>query len=781
MQVDYSKIPEEMRGYNSWLVWRYEDRGGGKPTKIPYNPRTGKMVSVTDPTSWCSFNEALCAGTPGFGYDGIGFVLSQNDPYVFVDLDATQSEAEINIQTAIFKELDSYSEYSPSGKGLHIIVRGENLPKGRRRSNVELYSTERYMTMTGAVFHDKPIADRNDLIKSIWGQMAGGSVGAYSVQSEPQYFSDADIIQKALNAVNGQKFSELLDGNWQYLYPSQSEADISFIDILAFYTQNVEQIIRIFWGSPLGQRAKAGRIDYVMSMIHRSFDRMLPPVDLIQRKQDLQAAVLSGDIIIPAAVSDSKKELRDSIVTKLRNLTKPQPYSFPPGLVGDIAQFIYDSSPYPAKPVALVGALGLTAGIVGRCYNVSGTGLNLYLCLLAKTGVGKESISRGMHKIMNAVTSAHPDKTTVPAAQYFIGPSEFASGQGLLRHLTNENQRCFVSLLGEFGLTMQKLAHPRASSADIMLKKIILELYNKSGKDDVLGASSYAQKENNTAQIKAPAVSIIGETTPSTFYAAVDERLILDGLLPRFIFVEHDAPRPRLNKKGLHLKPSQKLISDMIELTTHSLMMQRDNACINVKLNDEAELFFDTLEHLTGDFINATENDALRDLWSRAYVKVLKLAACVAVGNNRYDPVIDVATAEWAYNIVAADILTIHSKFEAGEIGRNNDENKQTKMLLEAALEYINTDFDGLPRYGTDKRLYDAGLVPYSYFQRRLSNMAIFRTDMRGSKRALQEALSQLIDSGDLQEVGKGQMIRQYKFSGRAFLIGAHKYLPPET
>ncbi len=46
----------------------------------------------------------------------------------------------------------------------------------------------------------------------------------------------------------------------------------------------------------------------------------------------------------------------------------------PPGLVGEVAQFIYKAAPRPVPEIALVGAIGLIAGIVGRCFNISRTG-----------------------------------------------------------------------------------------------------------------------------------------------------------------------------------------------------------------------------------------------------------------------------------------------------------------------------------------------------------------------------------------------------------------------
>jgi len=88
-----------------------------------------------------------------------------------------------------------------------------------------------------------------------------------------------------------------------------------------------------------------------------------------------------------------------------------------------MAQFIYSAAPRPVPEVALAAAIGLMAGITGRAYNISGTGLNQYVLLLAMTGAGKEAAASGINKLMNTI------KMQVPTSTGFIGPSEISSAQ----------------------------------------------------------------------------------------------------------------------------------------------------------------------------------------------------------------------------------------------------------------------------------------------------------------------------------------------------------------
>src|SRR5690606_21901645 len=146
-----------------------------------------------------------------------------------------------------------------------------------------------------------------------------------------------------------------------------------------------------------------------------------------------------------------------------------------------------------ALPIS--AAIALVAGIIGRSYNISGTGLNQYIILLAKTGAGKEGAATGIENLVSAV------RPIVPMVDRFIGPSAFASGQALIKVL--DEQPCFVSILGEFGLTLQQLCDPRANSAQVMLRKVLLDLYNKSGWNKVLRSSVYSDTSKNTKLIRS--------------------------------------------------------------------------------------------------------------------------------------------------------------------------------------------------------------------------------------------------------------------------------------
>lgn len=263
-------IPHELRSFPQWVCWKLEPTDGPKPAKVPYSPRVGKRASVTDPATWASFDEAAAAASK---YDGIGFVLTDADPYSFIDLDVAEGEQPTAEQNWIYNEFDSYAELSPSGRGVHIVVRGK-VPNGKRQGNVEIYPSGRFMTVTGKAVRPGPIADHSAKLQTMWASMGGNaSQAAQDAPDAAQTASDRAIIDQARNAANGAKFATLYAGNWQGEYPSQSEADQALINIIGFYSKNREQVARIFRASALGQRDKAKRSDYMNRMLSKAFDR----------------------------------------------------------------------------------------------------------------------------------------------------------------------------------------------------------------------------------------------------------------------------------------------------------------------------------------------------------------------------------------------------------------------------------------------------------------------------------------------------------------------------
>lgn len=150
-------VPQELLSIDHWVAWRYElrlDRKTGKmkATKVPIDPLTGSNAKSNTRSTWGTFEQAWDC-YQRCGLDGVGFVLTREIEIVGIDVDHCR-DPETGVcddeALAIVREIDSYTEISPSGTGIRIFARGV-LPNGwRKRGRIEMYDSGRYLTVTGA-------------------------------------------------------------------------------------------------------------------------------------------------------------------------------------------------------------------------------------------------------------------------------------------------------------------------------------------------------------------------------------------------------------------------------------------------------------------------------------------------------------------------------------------------------------------------------------------------------------------------------------------------------
>lgn len=764
-----------MRFYRQWIVWCYEESEGKKPTKNLYSPLWGTQASVSNPQTWATFEEAVAAYDAG-GWTGIGFVFTKDDPYSGIDLDDTEGDATAHErQLKIFQAFASYTEYSPSGTGLHIIVKGK-VERGRRRSKIELYPHERFFTMTGNVYRDLPIVDCQEQLDILYREMGGPADIHDNTMDLPEREDDASVLSRMFEAVNGDKARDLYEGRWDTYYQSQSEADFALIDIVAFYSQNRFQIVRIFQASGLGQRDKAKRIDYVYRMINRAFDRQLPPIDTeafrVQIDDMLAARAAEAKTATPEGPS-AAATAADQAPGDANNGADGMPYDparvNPPGLVGEVADFIFAAAPRPVYEIALAGAIALVAGVSGRAYNVSGSGLNQYIMLIASTGTGKEAINSGISKLMNAVIPS------TPHAAKLMGPGEIRSDAALLKWLAREP--CIITIAGEIGLRLKQMSAPNANSHEIGLKKVLLDLYSKSGFGQQLNPMAYSDKDKNTDVIQSPCFTMVGESTPERFYEALDEAMITEGLLPRMTIIEYNGVRPALSKGAWNAQPDFNLIDRLGRLIAHSMQQQAGGKGTHVGYTPEAENLLDAFDKYCDAQWAAKSSDKIhKELWTRAHMKALRLAATVAVGMDFEQPTIDRQTAQWATDLIIKDIMGLLGRFERGEVGEVNpfgaDEQRQIEDLVTVWAKMVKEPFEsGAKKYRLLPEMHAAGVVTWSALSMAVLQRASFRKDRMGATNAFKRSMQHLLDAGEIQELPKAQCRERFGPEARSFVI----------
>ncbi len=145
LDITISHIPQELQHLNQWLIWRAETRSGSsKPTKVPYQSNAPSYgASTTSPATWSTLSEAVLSAQLNDA-SGIGFVFTESDPYIGIDVDKPEMVDEV------LGMFNSYAERSVSGRGVHIIVKGK-IPRGFNRQDigVECYTKGRYFVFTG--------------------------------------------------------------------------------------------------------------------------------------------------------------------------------------------------------------------------------------------------------------------------------------------------------------------------------------------------------------------------------------------------------------------------------------------------------------------------------------------------------------------------------------------------------------------------------------------------------------------------------------------------------
>jgi len=244
LSVKASEIPSILKEKNHWVVWR----GVWKPEKNKFDKQPyqtdGNPAKTNDASTWTDFDTVLeyYNFNAGLKADGIGFVLSESLNIAGFDFDHCLDNSG-NISDPKVREfvetLSSYTEISPSGKGLRVFAFGKLPDDGRKKGGYECYSSGRYLTLTGHRLPGFPeiIEHREKEIADVHHKIFAKS--DKKAEKSKASLSDAQIagrLKKAFDSKNGDKIRALYEGKWQDCgYSSQSNADLALCSSLAFW------------------------------------------------------------------------------------------------------------------------------------------------------------------------------------------------------------------------------------------------------------------------------------------------------------------------------------------------------------------------------------------------------------------------------------------------------------------------------------------------------------------------------------------------------------------
>jgi hypothetical protein len=269
----WARIPREFTERSQWVL--------AGTSKQPLTT-SGRPAKSTDPSTWTDFDTASDAAIER-GLQ-IGYVISENDPFTCIDLDwvdaSTQTAKGKPIDPSkwttpaqwdrfleIAEAFDSYTEWSLSGRGMHIWAEGK-IGRGRRRDNVEMYSQERLIIFTGNVINNKPVQPRYALLNILVAELSRGS----QLEVELEEIDDVDdwYIARTAHEDEGEMGRLFRTGEWSGKYQSASEADQSLVTMLCRLSESNKAVWSAFQMSPLGKRLKDGKVKSQRKSYQRS-------------------------------------------------------------------------------------------------------------------------------------------------------------------------------------------------------------------------------------------------------------------------------------------------------------------------------------------------------------------------------------------------------------------------------------------------------------------------------------------------------------------------------
>lgn len=647
MSVTDSNIPQEMKDLPRWILWKLIFvPGRPKPTKVPYSV-DGKKADTTDSTTWSTYEECL---EKQAAYDGLGFVFDPSDNIFGIDYDSVRDDETGEIDPTILEEvraLSSYTEASPSGTGLHVILRGTKPGKECRAGCREMYETGRYFTVTGNHLAGTPKAITSppvDKIKAVHDKIVSEQAtpkknkapaevapGTETKSSKTRY-TDEEIIAFAMAAKNADKFERLFDGD-KSEYTNEdgeeddSSADLALCSLIAFYTQDRKQINRIFKRSTL-YREKWNREDYREATITRALNTLTASYE-----PETKPKTTDEDDGIEIATLEEIHQLRDQ--EKDRRMNTEKMLSLDEShIVNKVVRYISSlSDTYVEYQIS--GALWLLSALAGdklvMRLKQQTLQTNLWIFVLGLSSISRKTTTMDKISQMYEVVTGED-----------VYNDDY-SAEGYLEILQENPRSNFIrdeaaSLLAKYNRKHNDGIYSMECS-----------IYD--GKSTRKTLSSGRDKKPKVVSVKDPCVTHFYATTPDKLVSTLDYDGVTSGYAPRFMFAY---PRYARERKPLEFESSED-IDAWGELMVS--IKQLHALCTSLKETPITAApgvmeYYNEVMFKLEDEIAEMDNDILSTAFQRAQVHVLKIAMLLEFGKSAPSYVIQMDTMKASIELV---------------------------------------------------------------------------------------------------------------------------------
>lgn len=268
----YDYIPQELKQLRQWVTW---GKRGNDNKKMPWNPRTGYGAKADDPSTWSDYETALEAVRRG-DYEGLGFEFANG--IVGIDLDHVIENGNLKAEAIdIVATMNSYTEYSPSKTGLHILCYGTMPGKNNRKHKdhgviVEMYESGRYFRFSGEIYgQPKNIEKRQAELDAVYSKYLADQEKPQQVtRPQANYLpSDREILSRMFQY--NPEAKELYNGDMSHYDNDHSRADLALVSYLWYWTNgDVEKTDALFRNSALMRDKWENRADYRARTIEKA-------------------------------------------------------------------------------------------------------------------------------------------------------------------------------------------------------------------------------------------------------------------------------------------------------------------------------------------------------------------------------------------------------------------------------------------------------------------------------------------------------------------------------
>jgi hypothetical protein len=259
--------------------------------------------------------------------------------------------------------------------------------------------------------------------------------------------------------------------------------------------------------------------------------------------------------------------------------------------------------------------------------------------------------------------------------------------------------------------------------------------------------------------------STLGDSTTKLFYGAITSTMMSEGLISRLWIIEYEGEDPEPNEHQQKKMPDAWVayLSNMTRTAASRLLGLQQPVD---HMPDALELLREFSDTCQDAKRNAGQDEARRQLWVRAYEKVIRLAALMAVADNYLFPRITVEHVEFAIHMLQETNLNMQRRICDGDISDDADHARE-QMIMQRCLRWLSD-----PRKDPkEEKLRSMLLVPRRYLQQELSGKEAFKDHRLGATTVFNLSMRNLVDSGVLMLVDKKVLDEQHNIRGECWRV----------